>query len=417
MKSTQPQTRPNGTYIVQIAIVIIIISVGIRQSFGIFLRPLVEDLNISRETFSLAIAIQQLIYGFPLIGILADRYGSRWVAIGGGLLYSAAIFWFALDPSIFTLFTSFGVLVGVALSATTYVVALGAVAKIVPPERRSTAFGLITAAGSFGMFAVVFGMEQLRNIVGWQTTFMFMGVMVLIIVVVAAWFPGAPQRKNTTSDTSDGGATAEKEESMVSVLRKAGSSGSYWLLFAGFFTCGFHVAFVSTHLPAYLGDKGIAASIGALALSLIGLFNMIGSPFAGWLGDRYRKKYLLSGIYLGRAILFAAFLLIPVSNASALIFGSVFGLLYLATVPLTSGLVAQIFGSRYLSSLYGFVFFGHQIGSFLGVWLGGRYFDTQGSYTPVWIMGIVLGLVAFFIHLPVKDNSPLVKAAPAPAAD
>ena len=309
-----------------------------------------------------------------------------------------------------------GFLVGVALSATTYVVALGAVAQIVPPERRSTAFGLITAAGSFGMFAVVFGMEQMRNVVGWQTTFLFMGVMVLIIVVVAAWFPGAPQRNKKSGDQLEIDTT-EEEETMVGVLRKAGRSGSYWLLFAGFFTCGFHVAFVSTHLPAYLSDKGIAAGIGALALSLIGLFNMIGSPFAGWLGDRYRKKYLLSGIYLGRAIVFTAFLLIPVSNASALIFGAVFGLLYLATVPLTSGLVAQIFGSRYLSTLYGFVFFGHQIGSFLGVWLGGRFFDTQGTYMPVWIMGIVLGLAAFFIHLPVRDNSPLVKAAPAPAAD
>ncbi len=406
--------RSNRTYVVQIAIVIIIISVGIRQSFGIFLRPLVEELDITRETFSLAIAIQQLIYGFPLVGILADRFGSRWVAIGGGLLYSVAIFWFAIDPSVFTLYTSFGVLIGMALSATTYVVALGAVAKVVPPERRSTAFGLITAAGSFGMFVVVFGMEQLRTVVGWQTTFMFMGVMVLIIVIVASWFPGAPQDDgdDQAADNALDGSSAEKN-SLMGVLLNAGKSGNYWLLFLGFFTCGFHVAFVSTHLPAYLSDLGIATRIGALALSLIGLFNMIGSPISGWLGDRYRKKYLLSGIYLGRAIVFAAFILIPVSNASALIFGSVFGLLYLATVPLTSGLVAQIFGSRYLSTLYGFIFFGHQIGSFLGVWLGGRFFDTQGTYMPVWIMGIGLAIFAFLIHLPIADHSPLVKAQPA----
>ena len=202
MSTSEPNVQ-NRSYIVQIAIVIVIISVGIRQSFGIFLRPLVADLNISRETFSLAIAIQQLIYGFPLIGILADRYGSRGVAIGGGLLYSLAIFWFALSPSTFTLFTSFGVLIGLALSATTYVVALGAVAKIVPPERRSTAFGLITAAGSFGMFAVVFGMEQLRTIVGWQTTFLFMGGMVLIIVLVASRFPGAPKQGESATHNPD----------------------------------------------------------------------------------------------------------------------------------------------------------------------------------------------------------------------
>ena len=402
-----------GTYVVQIAIVIIIISVGIRQSFGIFLRPLVADLNISRETFSLAVAIQQLIYGFPLVGILADRYGSRWVAIGGGLLYSAAIFWFALDPSVFTLFTSFGVLIGVALSATTYVVALGAVGKIVPPERRSTAFGLITAAGSFGMFAVVFGMEQLRSIAGWQTTFIFMGVMVLIIVIVAAWFPGAEKNDSAAKIPNE----IKEQNTLIPVLKKAGKSGSYWLLFAGFFTCGFHVAFVSTHLPAYVVDKGIAAATGALALSLIGLFNMVGSPLAGWLGDKYSKKYLLSGIYFGRAIVFAAFILIPISSTSALVFGAAFGLLYLATVPLTSGLVAQIFGSRYLSSLYGFVFFGHQIGSFLGVWLGGRFFDSTGSYMPVWIMGIVLAISAALIHLPISTKPVIRDMTPTVAAD
>ena len=312
----------------------------------------------------------------------------------------------------FTLFTSFGVLIGVALSATTYVVALGAVGKIVPPERRSTAFGLITAAGSFGMFAVVFGMEQLRTITGWQTTFMFMGVMVLIIVIVAAWFPGAEKSDPAASGPAE--VKQSEQNTLLPVLRKAGKSGSYWLLFAGFFTCGFHVAFVSTHLPAYVVDKGIAATTGALALSLIGLFNMIGSPLSGWLGDRYSKKHLLSGIYFGRAIVFAAFILIPLSSTSALVFGAVFGLLYLATVPLTSGLVAQIFGSRYLSSLYGFVFFGHQIGSFLGVWLGGRFFDTTGSYMPVWIMGIVLAIGAALIHLPISTK-PVITDTPHPA--
>ncbi|MFK7805827.1 MAG: MFS transporter [Anaerolineae bacterium] len=396
---------PKRINIVQIAIVIIIISVGIRQSFGIFLKPLVADLDISRETFSLAIAIQQLIYGFPLVGILADRYGSRWVAIGGGLLYCVAIFWFALDPSVFTLFTSFGVLIGIALSATTYVVALGAVAKIVPPERRSTAFGLVTAAGSFGMFAIVFGMEQLRTILGWQTTFMVMGGMVLIIVLVATQFPGSDKKEPKSTDPAQ--RNEQEQGTLLPVLRKAGKSGSYWLLFAGFFTCGFHVAFVSTHLPAYVVDKGIAASTGALALSLIGLFNMIGSPLSGWLGDHYSKKHLLSGIYFGRAIVFAAFIMLPLTNTSALVFGAVFGLLYLATVPLTSGLVAQIFGTRYMSTLYGFVFFGHQLGSFLGVWLGGRFFDTQGSYMPVWVMGIVLAVAAALIHLPIS-NQPII---------
>lgn len=403
MTAFSPQSSDRSR-IVEYSILIIILSVGIRQSFGLFLVPIVEDLNIDRSTFSLAVAIQQIIFGFPLVGILADRYGSRVIAIGGGLLYSVSIFWVAFAASPFTLFVSFGVLIGIALSATTYVVVLGAVAQVVAPSRRSFSFGLITAAGSFGMFAVVFGLEQLRLLLGWQTTFIFMGFMVLIVALIATQFPGRPAPKfgANASAKPDAPQPGHEEETLIPILRKAGRNRSYWLLFAGFFTCGFHVAFVSTHLPAFLTDRGLESNIGALALSLIGLFNIFGSSFAGWLGDRYPKKYLLSGIYLGRAILFAAFIMLPVTRTSALIFGSLFGLLYLATVPLTSGSVAQIFGSRYLSTLYGFVFFGHQIGAFLGVWLGGLFFDQQGTYLPVWIMGIVLGIFATLIHLPIS---------------
>ncbi|MEM7801121.1 MAG: MFS transporter [Chloroflexota bacterium] len=397
--------RPNRLHrIVEYSILIIILSVGIRQSFGIFLVPIVEDLDIDRSTFSLAVAIQQLIFGFPLVGILADRYGSRIIAISGGLLYSASIFWVALFASPFTLFVSFGVLIGIALSATTYVVVLGAVAQVVSPERRSFSFGLITAAGSFGMFAVVYGLGQLRNLLGWRPTFIFMGFMVLIVALIATQFPGR------RADADEGDMGDVERETLLPILRKAGRNRSYWLLFAGFFTCGFHVAFVSTHLPAYLLDRGLSSSIGDFALAMIGLFNIFGSSFAGWLGDRYPKKYLLSGIYLARAIVFAGFIFLPLSNLSAVVFGALFGFIYLATVPLTSGAIAQIFGSRYLSTLYGFVFFGHQIGAFLGVWLGGLFFDQQGSYMPVWIMGIALGVAAFFVHLPISTKPVVVSA-------
>lgn len=402
-------TQSRRSRVVEYSILIVIISMGTRQTFGIYLQPISESLGIGREIFSLAIATQNIIFGLPIIGILADRYGSRWVAIAGGVLFSLAMFLLSMAQSAGGLLITLGLLAGVALSSTSYVVVLGAVAQVVARERQGRTFGLITAAGSFGMFAVVPAAQWILTNFGWRNTFMALAIFVLIISALATGYPRASRSKTAKANSSDA------ESSLLRIMRQAKNHSGYWLLNLGFFVCGFHVAFVATHLPAYLTDNGLTPTIGATALSLVGLFNLAGSYLFGYLGDFYRKKYLLSAIYLGRAVVFAVFILVPITNTSALVFGSAIGFLWLATVPLTSGMVAQIFGSRYLSTLYGFVFFSHQIGAFLGVWLGGRLYDTIGNYTPVWLIAIGLAVVAFVAHLPISDRPMVLEVTPTAA--
>ena len=376
---------------------IVFVSMGIRQSFGLFLSPISRDLGIGREVFSLAIAWQNLIFGLPIVGILADHFGPRWVVAGGALLYAVCFFLLSSVSTPFDLYAVLGVLMGIALSSISYVVVLGAVAQVVAPEKRASSFGLITAAGSFGTFAIIPGVQWLLSGVGWQSSFAFIALIAGASALLAI---GIPQRGREVSST-----TLESHDgSLFHALLQARGHSGYWLLNAGFFVCGFHVAFIATHLPAFLTDHGLSKMVGATALSLIGLFNIFGSYLSGQLGDRYRKKYLLSLLYLGRALVISGFLFISVTNTSALVFGSLIGFLWLATVPLTSGTVAQIFGSRYLSTLYGIVFFSHQIGSFLGVWLAGRMYDATGSYDIIWIAAILLSLASSLIHLPIADK-------------
>lgn len=403
MSTDKPRTR-----IVEFSALILVIGMGTRQSLGIFLTDITEALNIGRETFSLAIAIQSLIFGLPFVGILADRYGSRGVAIGGGFLYCLAAFLVAFYPTSSSLFMSVGVLMGIALSCTSYVVVLGAVAQSVAPEKRSMIFGLLTAAGSFGMFLVVPALQWVLDRFGWQAGFYTISGLALMMVLFALQFPS---RRSVKREAGSETAVAQENGSMLRVLKKAGTHSGYWLLMVGFFVCGFHVAFVATHLPAFLTDNGVGTQISAIALSLIGLFNMLGSSLFGYLGDLYRKKYLLSFIYLGRAIAMGLFIFLPITDLSAILFGATIGFLWLATVPLTSGSIAHIFGSRYLSTLYGIVFFSHQIGAFLGVWLGGRVYDATGDYTAVWLAGIALGILAFFVHLPITDKPVIIENA------
>jgi predicted MFS family arabinose efflux permease len=297
------------------------------------------------------------------------------------------------------LYWNLGLLTGIALSGTSYVVVLGAAARAVPAERRGSAFGLITAAGSFGMFSMVPLVQWQISGWGWQTAFLISAGFVALIGLLAIGLPGR------SSDPFNRNAVADPNSMPVfSMLKRARCHSGYLLLITGFFVCGFHVAFISTHLPAYLSDKGVPAMAGAAALSMIGLFNIFGSYLFGFLGDRYRKKHLLSLLYLLRAAVIVLFLALPLSEISAIIFGSAIGFLWLATVPLTSGIVAQIFGPRYLSTFYGIVFFSHQIGSFLGVWLGGRLYDLSQSYTAVWLVAVVLGLLAAVVHLPISDR-------------
>ena len=386
------------SHVVGYSIIIIFISMGTRQTFGIYLQPVTDELGIGRELFSLAIAIQSIIGGLPFAGILADRYGSRWVAIGGGLLFAVSMYLMSITMHWIGLMLGFGLLSGVSLSCVSYVVVLGAVAQVVPPERRSRTFGFITAAGSIGMFIVVPAAQHILNAFNWRTTFAIFAGFVGLIALLAV---GYPTRKQQAAGRE---STDIASDSLTEVLAKASHHSGYWLLTIGFFVCGFHVSYVASHLPAYLTDNGLSGTAGATALSLVGLFNLFGSTLFGYLGDHYRKKYLLSGLYLGRSIIISLFLIFPVTETTAMIFGAAIGFLWLATVPLTSGTVAQIFGPRYLSTLYGIVFFSHQVGSFLGVWLGGRIYDATGVYTPVWIIAIILGVMASAVHLPIADK-------------
>lgn len=383
------------TIIVLFSGLTVAISMGLRQSFGLFMQPVSQGVGLGREVFSLAMALQNLIFGLPLLGIVADRYGARWVVLGGAVLYAIGCLLVPTSGGPVDLYLTLGLIIGLGLSSTTYVVLLGAVAQVVQPERRSTAFGVVTAAGSFGTFALVPAVQWLILHRGWQGAFPVIAILVGVILLLAF---ALPRRAGAPAGASNADGT------LLEALSNARRHSSYWLLNAGFFVCGFHVAFIATHLPSFLTDHGLSPMLGATALSLIGLVNIFGSSLFGWLGDRYRKKYLLSAIYFGRAIVIGLFIFVPVTDFTALLFGGLIGFLWLATVPLTSGTIAQIFGSRYLSTLYGIVFFSHQIGSFLGVWLAGWLFDSTGSYEVVWWIAIGLALAATLLHLPIADR-------------
>jgi predicted MFS family arabinose efflux permease len=379
----------------------VFVSMGTRQSLGLFLQPITLDLAVGRETFSLAIAWQNLLFGLPLIGILADRYGSRKIAFGGGLLYALSFLLLSASGSPAGLYLNLGLLAGTAIGCTSYVVVLGAAARAVPPEKRSSMFGIITALGSFGMFAVVPGVQWLLGYAGWQTSFALLAAFVGLTAIFALGFPG----QNPISNGYQSQPETEQQQPLALIFKCARRHSGYVMLTAGFFVCGFHVAFIATHLPAFLSDNAVSNTAAATALAMIGLFNIFGSYLFGHLGDRLRKKYLLSFLYLARSVVISLFLVLPITNVTAILFGCAIGFLWLATVPLTSGIVAQVFGARYLSTLYGIVFFSHQIGSFLGVWLGGRIYDMVNSYDTVWVLAILLGVAAAILHLPITDHA------------
>ncbi len=382
---------------------IVFLAMGVRQSFGLFLAPVSDGLGTGRATFSVAMAIQNIMLGLPLAGILADRLGSRRVAAVGGLVYAAAMVVVARWASTTGLFVGLGLTAGLALSATSYVVVLGAVGRVVPPHRRASAFGIITAFGSLGMFAMIPVSQGLISAFGWSDAFLGLAVITGLISLLALRLPASEIRNSPQ---------AEVEEPFIEILRRARTNRSYLLLVAGFFVCGFHVSFISTHLPAYLSDGGISTGSITAALALIGLMNIVGSSTFGLLGDRYRKRTLLSVLYFSRAVLFVLFLTVPLTNTSAVAFGAIMGFLWLGTVPLTSGTVATLFGVRYLATLYGVVFLSHQVGAFLGVWLGGVVYDSTGSYDTVWIIAIVLGVTSALIHLPIDDRQPAADIRP-----
>ena len=381
----------------------LIISLGIRQSFGIFMMPISMHFDTGREFFSLAIALQNLLFGVfqPFVGMAADRWGAQKVIWSGAIAYGLGLYLtsIAVEPN--WLYVSLGALVGLGLSATSYVIVLGAVARFVPAEHTAKAFGLTTAAGSFGMFAVIPGAQYMLSEFNWQTALQVFA-MLCALMMAFSFFMKA-NKKTTAASTA-----TETEQTLKEALKEAFSHRGYWLIHMGFFVCGFHVMFIATHLPSYLADKGLPGTTAAMALAYVGIFNIFGSYFWGVMGDKFNKRYVMSALYVMRTLVIAGFVTLPVTTETAAIFGGAIGFCWLGTVPLTSGLVRQIFGPRYLSTLYGLVFFTHQVGSFLGAWFGGRIYDYYGSYEPIWWSTVVLALIAALIHIPINDK-PVVR--------
>ncbi len=392
-----PRSQPSLTTILICSGLIVSLSMGIRHGFGFFLPPMTEAFHWNREVFAFALGLQNLVWGAAqaFTGMLADRYGARRVLIIGALLYAAGLALMTMSASGLAFAGSAGVLLGVALSGTTYSVVYGVIGRSFPESKRSQAMGLAAAAGSFGQFLMVPTEQFMISHLGWVNALLILAMMALLIVPLSAGLY-EPERA---------GGTEENQQSVGQALKQAISYPSFLLLTAGYFVCGFQVVFIGVHLPAFLKDKGLPAETASYALALIGLCNVLGTFVAGQLGARVPKRLLLSGIYLARAVVIAIFISMPLSQLSVCLFAATMGLLWLSTVPLTNGVVAQIFGVRYLSMLSGLVFFSHQIGSFLGVWLGGVLYDRTGSYDVVWQISIALGVFAAIVNWPVKEHA------------
>lgn len=387
--------------------VIIMLSLGIRHGFGLFLRPMTVDLQWTRETFAFAIALQNLVWGLsqPLMGMIADRFGAGRVLGAGSVLYAAGLAWMAQSTTGLALALSAGLLIGLGLSGT-YTIVIGVVGRAFPPEKRSVSLGVLSALASFGQFAMLPYGQSLISGVGWWWALMILAANACLMIPLAIPLAHA-KSANTISCTA--------QQSVSAALAEARAHRGFWLVTIGFFACGFQVVFVATHLPAYLLDSGMSVDVGMIALALIGLANIPGSFLAGYLGSRYSKRLLLSGIYLVRAVIIMAFISLPVTEFTVYSFSVALGLVWLGTVPLTSGLVAQVFGVQYLSMLFGIVYLGHQIGAFLGGWMGGIVYDKIGSYTTVWIIAVGLSVIAAIANA-YADEAEVVRHVPVPEA-
>ena len=377
---------------------ILTLAMGVRHGFGLWLQPINQAQNWTRENFALAIAIQNLTWGFAGIfsGMLADRFGAFRVIVTCTVLYALGLVGMAYSssPAVFT--ATAGVLIGVAQAGTTYAVIYGVIGRNVSAEKRSWAMGVAAAAGSFGQFLMVPIEGYLISSLGWQEALVWLGLLALICIPLAFGLrePGFI-----------GGTAPKRDQSILHALQEAFKYPSFQLLMAGYFVCGFQVVFIGVHMPSYLKDKGLSPEVASMALALIGLFNVFGTYAAGVLGQRLAKRKILSFIYLMRSVCIVLFLVAPLTPMSVYIFASAMGLLWLSTVPPTNAIVAQIFGVAHLSMLGGFVFFSHQIGSFMGVWLGGFLYDKTGSYDIVWYISIALGVFAGLVNLPVRETA------------
>jgi predicted MFS family arabinose efflux permease len=382
---------------------IALITFGARTSFGLFTEPLSALRGWDRETFALAIAIQNLLWGIgqPFAGAIADRYGPGRVLAAGGAVYALGVVLMAVSTSPAALALTGGVIIGLGLSGGSFTIVIAAFARLVPEDRRSWAMGLATAMGSLGQFVFAPLGQSFISAFGAATALVLIGGCVAFVPALARALSG-------------GDAMEEAQESSSVAVRQALTHPSYMLLTSGFFVCGFHIAFVSTHLPPYLTDLGLGTALAAWALALIGLFNVVGAYTAGVLGGTHSRRLLLSGIYASRAAAFALFFALPASPATVLLFAAAIGLLWLSTVPLTSGLIAVMFGTRHLGLLFGVVFLSHQVGAFAGAWLGGAVYEATGTYDLMWWLSVALGLAAAVVHLPIRER-PAPRLAVSPA--
>ena len=387
---------------------IALLSFGPRSTLGFFVQPMSREFAWGRDVFGLAIALQNLLWGLgqPIAGAIADRFGILRVMVVGALLYAAGLLLMRYSTTPLSLDIGAGVLIGFGLSGCSFNLVLSAFSKLLPPERRGIALGFGTAAGSFGQFLFApFGVAMIDNF-GWQAALTVFALLMLLIVPLSFAIATPP--------TAPSSERAADEQSFKTALAEAFGHRSYVLLVLGFFTCGFQLAFITVHLPAYLADRGVASQTGGWVVAAIGLFNIIGSLGVGWLQNKYPKRYILSLIYLARALSIMAFISFPISTFSAIVFGAATGLTWLSTVPPTSALVALMFGTRWFATLYGFAFVSHQVGGFLGVWLGGIVFERFGSYTPIWWLSILFGVLSALINLPIVEK-PVQRAVAQPA--
>jgi MFS family permease len=368
---------------------------GVRTSFGLFTLPMTADLGLTREQWGMAMAIQNLAWGIaqPFAGAFADRVGTGRTIAAGAALYGLGVLGMAFSPDAGLITLTAGIVTGVGIAVCSFSVVMAAFGRSVPMEKRSLIFGVATAASSFGQFAFAPVSQGFINALGWQSALIYLAMAVLLIIPLSYALRG--RTENTTGHA---------DLPFMQALAKAWGYGSYRLLVIGFFVCGFHLAFINVHMPAYLVQCGLSPEVGSWTIAVIGLFNIVGSLLAGYLGGRLPKQLLLATIYFSRAVAIGLFLLIPVSEVTAYAFAAAMGLLWLSTVPLTAGLVSLFFGARYMGMLYGVAFLSHQIGSFTGVWLGGFVFDQTGSYSIVWYLGIVLGLASAALHIPINER-------------
>lgn len=388
---------------------IALLSFGPRSSVGFFIQPMGRDLSLGRDVFGLALALQNLLWGLgqPVAGAIADRFGVLRVMVVGALLYAGGLLMMRYATTPLSLDLSAGVLIGFGLSGCSFNLVLSAFSKLLPPERRGIALGAGTAAGSFGQFLFApFGVALIDN-VGWQSALIVFACLMLLIIPLSLALATPPA-------TTAAHAPVVEQQSFRTALAEAFGHRSYVLLVLGFFTCGFQLAFITVHLPAYLSDRGVSAQTGGWVIAAIGLFNIIGSLGVGWLQNIFPKRYILSVIYFTRALSILVFISFPITTFSAIMFGAVTGLTWLSTVPPTSALVALMFGTRWFATLYGFAFVSHQVGGFLGVWLGGIVFEQFGSYTPIWWLAVLFGVLSALINLPIVE-APVARPVAQPA--